>query len=80
LTETSDLKEVNNIPISSSGGPQLQPILQSLTEFMHHRCVGAAVLGVSVKEKPVGVWGLGRSKARPTDTAVSAVMRYNSNS
>ena len=56
-----------NIPISGSGDAQLQPILQSLTEFMQHRCVGAAVLGVSVKGKPVGVWGLGRMKGRPTN-------------
>ncbi|MEG5172617.1 serine hydrolase [Microcoleus sp. B3-D7] len=56
-----------NIPISGSGDAQLQPILQSLTEFMRHRCVGAAVLGVSVKGKPVGVWGLGRMKGRPTN-------------
>ena len=31
------------------------------------RCVGAAVLGVSVKGKPVGVWGFGRMKGRPTN-------------
>ena len=67
LTETSDLKEVNNIPITGSGDPQLEPILQSLTEFMRHRCVGAAVLGVSVKGKPVGVWGLGRMNGRSTN-------------
>lgn len=67
LTETSDLKEVNNIPITGSGDPQLQPILQSVTEFMRHRCVGAAVVGVSVKGKPVGVWGLGRMNGRPTN-------------
>jgi hypothetical protein len=51
-----------NIPVTGSGDAQLQPILQSLTEFMRHRCVGAAVLGVSVKGKPVGVWGLGRMR------------------
>lgn len=34
---------------------------------MRHRCVGAAVLGVSVKGKPVGVWGLGRMNGRPTN-------------
>jgi hypothetical protein len=56
-----------NIPISGSGDAQLQPILQSLTTFMRHRCIGAAVLGVSVKGKPVGVWGLGRMKGRPTN-------------
>ncbi|MEG3845877.1 serine hydrolase [Microcoleus sp. herbarium19] len=55
------------IPISGSGDAQLQPILQSLTQFMQHRCVGAAVLGVSVKGKPVGVWGLGRMKGRSTN-------------
>jgi hypothetical protein len=67
LTKTSNLKQVNNIPITGSGDPQLEAILQSLTEFMRHRCVGAAVLGVSVKGKPVGVWGLGRMNGRPTD-------------
>ncbi|MEG4535292.1 hypothetical protein [Microcoleus sp. D2_18a_D3] len=56
-----------SIPVSGSGDAQLQPILQSLTEFMRHRCVGAAVLGVSVKGKPVGVWGFGRMKGRPTN-------------
>ncbi|MCU0546430.1 MAG: beta-lactamase family protein [Oscillatoriaceae cyanobacterium Prado104] len=56
-----------NIPVTGSGDAQLQPILQSLTEFMRHRCVGAAVLGVSIKGKPVGVWGLGRMKGRPTN-------------
>ncbi|MGL5065996.1 MAG: serine hydrolase [Microcoleus sp.] len=56
-----------NIPISGSGNAQLQPILQSLTTFMRHRCVGAAVIGISVKGKPVGVWGLGRIKGRPTN-------------
>ena len=55
------------IPVSGSGDAQLQPILQSLTQFMQHRCVGAAVLGVSVKGKPVGVWGLGRMKGRSTN-------------
>ncbi|MBE9124276.1 serine hydrolase [Tychonema sp. LEGE 07199] len=55
-----------SIPVSGSGDAQLQPILQSLTEFMRYRCVGAAVLGVSVKGKPVGVWGLGRMKGRST--------------
>ncbi|MEG4999360.1 serine hydrolase [Microcoleus sp. B4-D4] len=55
-----------SIPVSGSGDAQLQPILQSLTEFMRYRCVGAAVLGVSVKGKPVGVWGLGRMKDRST--------------
>ncbi|NJK67564.1 MAG: serine hydrolase [Microcoleus sp. SU_5_3] len=58
-----------NIPVSGSGDAQLQPILQSLTEFMRHRCVGAAVLGVSIKGKPVGVWGLGRMKGRSTNNA-----------
>ncbi len=67
LTETPNFKQVNNIPITGSGDPQLEPILQSLTEFMRHRCVGAAVLGVSVKGKPVGVWGLGRINGRPTN-------------
>ena len=55
------------IPVTGSGDAQLQPILQSLTTFMRHRCVGAAVLGVSVKGKPVGVWGLGRMKGRSTN-------------
>ncbi len=55
-----------SIPVSGSGDAQLQPILQSLTEFMRYRCVGAAVLGVSVKGKPVGIWGLGRMKGRST--------------
>ncbi|MBD0364178.1 MAG: hypothetical protein ICV55_15620, partial [Coleofasciculus sp. C3-bin4] len=67
LTQTSNFKEVNNIPLTGSGDTQLEPILQSLTEFMRHRCVGAAVLGVSVKGKPVGIWGLGRMNGRPTD-------------
>jgi hypothetical protein len=67
LTQTSNFKEVNNIPITGSSNPPLEPILQSLTEFMRHRCVGAAVLGVSVKGKPVGVWGLGRLNGRPTN-------------
>ncbi|MEG4281834.1 hypothetical protein QUB68_01790 [Microcoleus sp. A006_D1] len=58
-----------SIPVSGSGDAQLQPILQSLTEFMRHRCIGAAVLGVSVKGKPVGVWGLGRMKGRSTNNA-----------
>jgi hypothetical protein len=62
-----------NIPVTGSGDAQLQPILQSLTTFMRHRCIGAAVLGVSIKGKPVGVWGLGRMKGRPTNTAVPAV-------
>jgi hypothetical protein len=67
LTQTSNFKEVNNIPITGSSNPPLEPILQSLTEFMRYRCVGAAVLGVSVKGKPVGVWGLGRMNGRPTN-------------
>ncbi|MEG4804795.1 hypothetical protein QUB63_29740 [Microcoleus sp. ARI1-B5] len=58
-----------SIPVSGSGDAQLPPILQSLTEFMRHRCVGAAVLGVSVKGKPVGVWGLGRMKGRSTNNS-----------
>jgi Beta-lactamase len=58
-----------SIPVSGSGDAQLQPIVQSLTEFMRHRCVGAAVLGVSVKGKPVGVWGLGRMKGRSTNNS-----------
>ncbi|AFZ24245.1 Beta-lactamase [Cylindrospermum stagnale PCC 7417] len=62
-----NFQDPNNIPITGSGAPQLDPILQSLTEFMHHRCVGAAVLGVAVKGKPVGIWGLGRMNGRPTD-------------
>jgi len=56
-----------NIPVSGTDDPRLQPLKQSLTEFMRHRCVGAAVLGVSVKGKPVGVWGFGRMKGRPTN-------------
>ncbi|WP_445171595.1 hypothetical protein [Microcoleus sp.] len=56
-----------NIPVSGIGDARLQPLKQSLTEFMRHRCVGAAVLGVSVKGKPVGVWGFGRMKGRPTN-------------
>jgi Beta-lactamase len=64
-TDTALAQE--NIPVTGSGDAQLQPILQSLTEFMRHRCVGAAVLGVSIKGKPVGVWGLGRMKGRPTN-------------
>ena len=56
-----------NIPVTGSGDAQLQPILQSLTTFMRHRCIGAAVLGVSIKGKPVGVWGLGRMKGRSTN-------------
>jgi len=56
-----------NIPVSGTGEARLQPLKQSLTEFMRHRCVGAAVLGVSVKGKPVGVWGCDRMKGRPTN-------------
>jgi hypothetical protein len=56
-----------NIPVSGTDDARLQPLKQSLTEFMRHRCVGAAVLGVSVKGKPVGVWGFGRMKGRPTN-------------
>jgi len=56
-----------NIPISGSGDAQLQPLKLSLTEFMRHRCVGAAVLGFSVKGKPLGVWGLGHMKGRSTN-------------
>ena len=56
-----------NIPVTGTDDPRLEPIKQSLTEFMRHRCVGAAVLGVSVKGKPVGVWGFGRMKGRPTN-------------
>ena len=56
-----------NIPVSGTDDARLQPLKQSLTEFMGHRCVGAAVLGVSVKGKPVGVWGFGRMKGRPTN-------------
>lgn len=56
-----------NLPVSGTGDARLQPLKQSLTEFMRHRCVGAAVLGVSVKGKPVGVWGFGRMKGRPTN-------------
>jgi hypothetical protein len=58
-----------SIPVSGSGGVQLQPIVQSLTEFIRHRCVGVAVLGVSVKGKAVGVWGLGRMKGRSTNNS-----------
>lgn len=36
---------------------------------MRHRCFGAAVLGVSVKGKPAGVWGLGRVKGRSTNNS-----------
>lgn len=56
-----------NIPVTGTDDARLQPLKQSLTEFMRHRCVGAAVLGVSVKGKPVGVWGFGRLKGRPTN-------------
>jgi CubicO group peptidase (beta-lactamase class C family) len=56
-----------NIPVTGTDDARLQPLKQSLTEFMRHRCVGAAVLGVSVKGKPVGVWGFGRMKGRPTN-------------
>ena len=56
-----------NIPVSGTDAPRLEPLKQSMTEFMRHRCVGAAVLGVSVKGKPVGVWGFGRMKGRPTN-------------
>ncbi|NET91451.1 MAG: serine hydrolase, partial [Kamptonema sp. SIO1D9] len=58
----------SDIPITGSGDRQLQPILQALTDFMHHRCVGAAILGVSVKGQPVGVWGLGRMSGRASNS------------
>ena len=34
-----------NIPVTGTGDPRLQPLKQSLTEFMRHRCVGPASTG-----------------------------------
>jgi hypothetical protein len=53
-----------SIPVTGYGSNELQPIVRALSDFMHHRCVGAAVIGVSYYGQPVGVWGLGRMDGR----------------
>jgi hypothetical protein len=54
----------SGIPVTGSGSEHLDPMLLALKDFMRHRCVGAAILGVSLHGQPVGVWGLGRMEGR----------------
>jgi hypothetical protein len=53
-----------SIPVTGSGDFHLLPIVRALVDFMHHRCVGAAALGVARHGQPLGAWGLGRMNGR----------------
>ena len=55
------------LPITGTGSSELDPLLRAMEDFMRHRCVGAAILGVSLHGQPVGVWGLGRMQGRAAD-------------
>jgi hypothetical protein len=59
-----DNGDPSGIPVTGVGSEHLDPMLLALKDFMRHRCVGAATLGVSLEGQPVGVWGLGRMDGR----------------
>ncbi len=59
-----DNGDPSGIPVTGVGSEQLDPILLALKDFMRHRCIGAATLGVALEGQPVGVWGLGRMHGR----------------
>ena len=59
--------EPSGIPVTGSGSAHLDPMLLALKDFMRHRCIGAATLGVSIQGQPVGVWGLGRMDGRASN-------------
>ena len=59
-----DNGDPSGIPVTGVGSAHLDPLLLALKDFMRHRCVGAATLGVSLDGHPVGVWGLGRMDGR----------------
>jgi hypothetical protein len=62
-----DNGEPSVIPVTGEGDAALQPILDAMRDYMRHRCVGAATLGVAFEGKPMGVWGLGRMTGRAAD-------------
>lgn len=57
----------NGIPVNGYGNSQLVGLLRVLNDFMLHRCIGAATVGVSYYGEVVGVYGLGRMDGRAAE-------------
>lgn len=57
------------IAISGQSHPILKPFDDVMIQFMRHRCVGAAILGVNVFGKNVYVRGYGNLSGAPTNNA-----------
>jgi CubicO group peptidase (beta-lactamase class C family) len=56
------------IPRSGWGDTRLGPVLDALSDFMQHRCVGAATLGIAYRGVPLGEWGFGRTNGRASSS------------
>ena len=72
------------IPVTGSGDARLLPIVRAVRDFMHYRCVGAGVVGISYYGKPIGIWGLGRMNGRaelnaPAECGDNTINPYNPN-
>lgn len=55
------------IAISGQSHPIFRPFDEAIVQFMRHRCVGAAILGVNVFGKTVFVRGYGNLSGAPTN-------------
>lgn len=60
------------IPVNGDGHAAFDPLVQVMTDFARHRCIGAATFGVSYQGEVVGTWGIGRTSGRTTEAIIDS--------
>ena len=61
---------VSTIPVHGEGHAAFDPLVDVMTDFVRHRCIGAATFGVSYHGEVVASFGIGRTNGRTTEAII----------
>ncbi len=60
----------STIPVHGEGHAAFEPLVEVITDFVRHRCIGAATFGVSYHGEAVATFGIGRTNGRTTEAII----------